>query len=271
MNFLTDFATTSVLAIAVGLFVGLWLAREVGYRIGRRFAARQEGQNEGVGLVVGAILGLLAFVLALTLSFADARFAERRAGTLAEANAIGTAWLRAEAIGHPRGIAIARLLVDYAHTRADFVRASGEAAELEVINQRTQALQAEIWGHLAAIVRERPDAVSSAFQASLNDTFDMGTAERFAYDFRFPPQLLRLLMGMALFGMAALGVQFGLKGNPTRVLAALLALLWTIVIVDILDLGAGRVGAIRTSAEVYEWTIQGFGKDVAIPPMPTGH
>ena len=37
-----------------------------------------------------------AFVLALTLSFANTRFSERRAGTLAEANAIGTAWLRGQ-------------------------------------------------------------------------------------------------------------------------------------------------------------------------------
>jgi hypothetical protein len=49
--------------------------------------------------VVGGMLSLLAFVLALTLSFANTRFSERVEGTLAEANAIGTAWLRAEAIG----------------------------------------------------------------------------------------------------------------------------------------------------------------------------
>jgi hypothetical protein len=40
------------------------------------------------------MLGLLAFVLALTLSFANSRFSERIQGTLNEANAIGTAWLR---------------------------------------------------------------------------------------------------------------------------------------------------------------------------------
>jgi hypothetical protein len=271
MNLIREVATTSVLAIIFGLFAALWLARELGYWIGCRFATRREGQAEGVGVVVGAILGLLAFVLALTLSFATMRSSERRAGTLAEANAIGTAWLRAEAIGHPRGIAIARLLEDYARTRADFVRSSGDPAELEILDQRTQTLQTDIWGHLAAIVRERPDAISSALQASLNETFDMSTAERFAYAFTLPPQLFRLLIGMAVLGMAALGVQFGLKGNPTRILATLLALLWAIVIVDILDLAAGRLGAIRTSAEVYDWTIQDFGKDMAIPPMPAGH
>jgi hypothetical protein len=59
------------------------------------------------------MLSLLAFVLALTLSFANTRFSERVEGTLAEANAIGTAWLRAEAIGHVRGPEIAKLLEEY--------------------------------------------------------------------------------------------------------------------------------------------------------------
>jgi len=45
---------------------------------------------EGVGGLVGSLLGLLAFVLALTLSFASERFNERRLGTLAETNALGT-------------------------------------------------------------------------------------------------------------------------------------------------------------------------------------
>ena len=73
--------------------------------------------------MVGGLLGLLAFVLALTLSFGSARFEERRQGTLAEANAIGTAWLRAEATGHPRGSEIARLLEDYGRLRKDYLQA----------------------------------------------------------------------------------------------------------------------------------------------------
>lgn len=52
-----------------------------------------------MGILVGGFLALLAFVLELTLSFASERFSDRRNATLNEANAIGTAWLRARAIG----------------------------------------------------------------------------------------------------------------------------------------------------------------------------
>ncbi len=268
MTFVTDIAAISVLLFAAILFILQLVAREVGYAIGRRHAVRQPGGGETVGVVVGAMLALLAFILALTLSFANTRFAERRADTLSELNAIGTAWLRAEAIAHPRGVVIARLIEDYARTRADFVRADNDPVELSAITQRTQTLQTLIWGNLAAIVHEKPDPISAALQAFLNDMFDTGSAARFAYSFRLPAGLLWLLIGMAMLGMGALGFQFGIKGSPTRLLSTLLVLVWTLVIVDILDLAAARLGAIRTGAQVYDWTIQGFGKDIPIPPPP---
>ena len=243
-------------------------AHEVGYWLGRRRAAQRGAQADSVSVVVGGMLALLAFVLALTLSFANNSFSERRAGTLAEANAIGTAWLRANAIGHPRGSEVARLLEEYTHLRIDFIRAENDPAELDKMNRRTNALQTEIWGHASAIARERQDPVVVSLMAALNDTFDMTTAARFAYGLRLPPQLAWLLFGMALISMAALGYQVGLRGNPSHSMAALLTLMWTAVIVVILDLASPRIGSLRTSAAVYEWTLQGFQGGVPIPTPP---
>ncbi len=107
MAVLVEIAVWSIVAFGAILFVALLVAHEAGYWIGRRQASRRETPGEGVGVLVGGLLGLLAFVLALTLSFASERFNDRRSGTLAETNAIGTAWLRAKAIGQPRGDEIA--------------------------------------------------------------------------------------------------------------------------------------------------------------------
>ena len=81
MTYLADIADWSILAVALLLFAIQWIAYEAGGWLGRRYAARNESPPEGVGVVVGGLLGLLAFVLALTLSYANNRFAERRAGT----------------------------------------------------------------------------------------------------------------------------------------------------------------------------------------------
>ena len=267
-SLLTTIAAWSLLGFALLLFVVQLCAHELGYQIGRRRAARHAVQADNVGVVVGGMLALLAFVLALTLSFANASFSERRAGTLAEANAIGTAWLRAQAIGGPRGSEIARLLEQYTHLRIDFIRADNDPAGIDELNHRTSALQTQIWGHASALARERTDPVVVSLLTALNDTFDTTTASRFAYGLRLPPELSWLLFGMALLSMGALGYQVGLRGNPSHVLAALLTLMWTAVIVDILDLASPRIGGLRPSAAVYEWALQGFQGGVPIPPPP---
>ena len=268
MTLITAIADRSLLAFGVLLFLVQLVAHEIGYRIGLWLAARRGPQTDTVGVVVGGMLGLLAFVLALTLSFANTGFSERRAGTLAEANAISTAWQRAEAIGLPRGDEIARLLEQYTHLRIAFIQAENDPAALDDLNRRNNALQTQIWGHVSAIARERSDAVVASLMAALNETFDMTTAARFAYALRLPPQLLGLLIGMAMISMAALGYQMGLRRNQLHVLAALLTLMWTVVIYDIIDLASPRYGSLRTSAAVYEWTLQSFHGGVPIPPPP---
>ena len=237
MTVLAAIANWSVFAFAVLLWFVQMLAHEAGYWFGSHRRARGgEVQAEGVGIVVGGMLGLLAFVLALTLSFANSRFSERVEGTLNEANAIGTAWLRAQAISHVRGPEMARLLEEYTTLRRDYVREGRDPTVVDELNQRTNALQSKMWGHMAAIVREQPDPVSASLMAALNDAFDQATAERFAFYLRLPSPIFWLLIGMTLLGTAALGYQLGLRARRVHILVVLLTVMWTAVIVDILDL-----------------------------------
>jgi hypothetical protein len=269
MTMLAAIADWSVLAFALLLMATQMLAHEAGYWLGyRRQSPDGEVQAEGVSVVVGGMLGLLAFVLALTLSFANTRFTERVEGTLAEANAIGTAWLRAQAIGRVRGPEIAKLLEEYAQLRRDYVREGRNQADIDELNRQTNALQTKMWGHVAAIIGEHPDPVSASLMAALNDVFDQATAERFAYNLRLPSPIFWLLIGMTLLGTAALGYQLGLRERKVHILVALLTLMWTAVIVDILDLASPRIGAFRASTAVYDWTLQGFKGGLQIPPLP---
>jgi hypothetical protein len=106
-----------------------------GHRAGR--AQLPPGEAAGIGHVVTGMLALLAFSPGLALSMAQSRSDTRRAAALHEANAIGTAWLRAHAIGHERGPAIARLLEDYIRLRIECVRAGPDQTGLSAIGQRT--------------------------------------------------------------------------------------------------------------------------------------
>jgi hypothetical protein len=258
MVLLAEILAFSLFAFWLLFFLVQWLAQALGAWLGRRHTARGTAPAEGVGVVVGGMLGLLAFVLALTLSFATTRFEERRQGTLMEANAIGTAWLRAKAIGHPRGEELAKLFEEYTKLRADFITAPLDRDVVRSINDKTSALQNRIWDHVTAIVRERPDPISSALMAATNEVFDSSTAERFAFNQSMPAQMVWLLMGIAVLSIGALGYQLGMRGLSLPILSVLLIGMWTSVIVVILDLSAPRIGSMRSSAAAYYWTLDGF-------------
>ena len=258
MMFLAEILAFSLFAFWLLFFVIQWVAQAIGAWLGRRHTARGAAPAEGVGVVVGGMLGLLAFVLALTLSFATTRFEERRQGTLMEANALGTAWLRAKAIGHPRGEELAKLFEDYTRLRADFIKAPASRDAVRAINDKTSELQNRIWEHVTVIVRERPDAISSSLMAATNEVFDRSTAERFAFSLTMPPQMVWLLMGIAVLSIGALGYQLGMRGLSLPILSVLLIAMWTSVIVVILDLSAPRIGSLRSSAAAYYWTLDGF-------------
>jgi len=272
MGWLVELAAFSLLAFGGVMvafqFGALWLGARFGVRHARRVAAGDGDPVEGVGVVVGALLGLLAFTMGLTISIAAARFEDRRRAALDEANAIGTAWLRAEAIGHPRGSEIARLLEGYTEARIAWVSAPRDSATLGRTAAESGRLQTVIWGHAAAIVRERPDPVVASLQVSLNEAFDMATTQRWAFTGQMPIELPWLLLGLTLVSVGGIGYQWGIKRRWHPVIAALLLAAWSGCLMMIVDLSNPRIGWVRVDAGPYLWTLQGFRGGVPIPPAP---
>src|SRR5688500_15183798 len=116
-------ADVQELAIGVGLLLGLLAAVEAGYWIGRRrVAAAQDGAPGGggqVGAIQGAMLGLLGLLLGFSFAGAASRFIERQDLIVQEANAIGTAYLRADVIPEPHASELRQGLADYVAHRLD--------------------------------------------------------------------------------------------------------------------------------------------------------
>jgi hypothetical protein len=263
VSLLADIARHSLLAFAAVLFALQLAAREVGYAFGRR-KARADAPVEGVGVVVTSMLGLLAFVLGLTLAYANARFQERRLDTLAEAQSIGTSWLRAQAVGQHQGQEIARLLEDYTRVRIEFIRLPSDG-DVAAVEQRTGALQSQIWTRVVDLARDRADPLLASLVASLNETFDLAMAQRFAFTSGPAAQLVMLLLFMTMASMGGLGYQFGLRGRPLRTMTLALLAMWTAVLVVIIDLGAPRLGNILTDPGPLQWTLESFAAPLAAP------
>jgi hypothetical protein len=257
-----------VLGIAAQGLIWLWLFlilvqtvfAAVGSVLGKRLAGDAPPRAEATGLVTGGILGLTGFVLALTLSFGTGRMAERRAGALEEANAIGTAWLQATALPDPRAASIAALLEDYAQARLEFAEASFGSPALTELSATTDGLQGQIWAEMTALLAVRTDPHSVSLMNAINHVFDMTTSERLSLSSGMPSRLIDILFGMVCISAAVAGFQMGLKKQRAPVLLGILFTVWSAVILTVLDFGAPRLGNFRTVTDPYVWTISSFSQ-----------
>lgn len=262
LNSLTELALWNLWAFMGVLAAVQILVFAVGYQFARRRVAAGQTPSEGLKIVGGGILALTAFVLALTLSFASNRLQERRNDGLEEANAIGTAWLQASATGEAHGAAIAREFETYITLRRTSLTLDVKDPRIAEIADEVSALQTKIWAEVSALVSARPDPLTVSVMNSVNHAFDMTTAQIMAVGTPMPPQLTVLLLMLVLAGVFVVGFQLGFVGRPHAVLSVLLILVWTDIVVLILDFGNSRVGQFRTTTVAYDMTIAGMG----LPP-----
>ena len=247
---------------AVVLFLSFTLAVTVGYHLGRWAVIKRpakSGETSGVSTLTAGMLGLLAFTLSLSINFAQNRYEARRGLVLAEANAIGTAWLRTKLIDGDDGPPIAAKIEDYAKARLDFTVAASDA-DVPALVARSNALRNDIWRIEQVVARRSANAVTVALVNALNDMFDSSTSQQFAYESRVPAQLSMALFYGALLTMGALGYQFGLSGKRQLVLSSLLLVMWSGGMMLMIELSQPRMGDIRVDAEPLVWVIQGFSE-----------
>ena len=112
------------------LVLAFW---EAGYQFGHRWRAKGITENEGlVSSMVSIIVGLVAFLLAFSFNMASGRFQERRDVLIADVNAIGTTYLRADTVAEPERSKIKELLRAYVDNRIN----AGSVDEMKARLQR---------------------------------------------------------------------------------------------------------------------------------------
>jgi hypothetical protein len=96
-----SFFSLSSWALALILLAVVGGVTVVGLAAGRYLRHHSETLREPLGVLQAALLGVVGLLLAFGLSLAVGRYEDRRAAVVSEANAIGTAYLRAQTIGEP--------------------------------------------------------------------------------------------------------------------------------------------------------------------------
>lgn len=236
---------------------------EIGYRYGYWWQERTQDEKEGpTGMIVGSLLALMAFLLAVAMGMASDRFDTRRGLVLAEANSIGTTYLRAGYLPEPASSEIRDLLREYVPLRIT----TNDLADVRVKIARSVELHKKLWSLAEELARATPESnVLALFIDSLNDMIDLNetrvTAGIYA---RVPETIILLLFCGSMLTLAMVGYNAGLiqRRSPltTTVLIALLGAVITLVV----DLDRPRDGFLKVGEQPLIELQEQIG---ALPPV----
>jgi len=190
------------------------------------------------------VLGLLALMMGFTLAMAVDRFEARRHLVLEEANAIQTAYLRAQLIGEPHRTRLSRFLIEYTDNRLALATAnSSDTPRLLANNNR---MLTDLWAATAAGFDSIANLhFSSTFVESMNAVVNLDAARKAARLQHVPVEVLFLLSAYIVATAGVLG--YVLTGPRGQIAGAFLITLLAIALVLITDLDRPKTGGIRES------------------------
>lgn len=218
---------------------------EVGYRLTRARQRKSPDKTDaGVGAMSGASLALLAFLLAFVVSMGSGIATERRILVMAEANAIGSTYLRAGYLDEPYKTEARDLLREYTDLRL----AAHEGEDLATVITRSEEIQNELWASAETMAVESPLPTISLYISAVNEVIDRH-AERVAVgiDIRIPPTILLGVYLVALFTTFLVGVQTGYGEKRNYLALVVLVLILAVVFLLIVDLDRAQEGLLRVS------------------------
>jgi hypothetical protein len=223
------FFSLSSLALAVIILAVVAGVTATGVMLGRYLRKHSETLREPFGVLQGALLGVVGLILAFGLTLAVGRYEDRRAAVVAEANAIGTTYLRAQLLAEPVRDRSLVLLRDYTDLT---LRISSEVPGGPAM-RRTAAAEAAIQRELWRLAGQAIDAAPLAsaprlYVDSLNTMIDQQTVRISALGNRVPGAVLALEVIGAAVALGLLGLYLSVLGRgflPMLLAAALVTML----------------------------------------------
>jgi hypothetical protein len=234
MNFPVVLAVLSLLA--------MWWAGRVGSTIRAKRIGSSGQPSPDFNIALTATLTLLGLIIGFSFSMAMSRYDQRKNYEEAEANAIGTEYVRVDVLPTSDAAKIRNLLASYTDQRILFYR-SRNWAELQRINADTAKLQDELWRTVEVPAAAQPNAVSALTIAGMNDVLNSQGYTQAAWWYRIPTEAWVLMIAIAIYANLLMGL--GAQGPRTNSLLLVLPLLVSISFLLVADIDSPRGGLVR--------------------------
>jgi hypothetical protein len=229
-------------AFAISL-VTMAIAALLGAALARRGVVDDESR-EYFGVVQTATLTLLGLVIGFTFSMAVTRYDQRKNYEEEEANAIGTAYVRADLIPDAESAKLRAGLRDYLHQRIAWYLETDER-RLREVDARTAHLQGELWDIIRAPATAQPTPVMALVVSGMNDVLNTQGYTQAAWWNRIPPAAWVLMLALALCSNVLVGM--GAKSRAHQALLLVLPLIVALAFLLIADIDSPRRGLIAVS------------------------
>jgi hypothetical protein len=220
--------------------VVMWIAAHIGAVVRQRHPLEDELRDD-FNLVETATLTLLGLIIGFSFSMATVRYDQRKNYEEAEANAIGTEYVRAELLPAADAARVHTLLKKYLDLRIAFYR-TRRGMELERINADTIQLQSEMWSAVQAPAVARPEPVIALAVSGMNDVLNSQGYTQAAWWNRIPHSAWGLMIGIAICCNLLIG--YGARSAKTKLLF-ILPLVVAISFLLIADIDSPRGGLIH--------------------------
>jgi len=244
MKFLLDHPILFLLM----LLIVLGSATRLGAALRKRHGPLEEARRSDFDIVLGATLTLLSLIVGFSFSMAASRYDLRKNYEEAEANAIGTAYARADLLPAADAARVKQLLREYADLRVRFYTITNYTLDtdkrLDDLSLATTRLQARLWAAVVAPVTVTPNAPMALVTSAMNDALNsQGYAQAASWN-RIPPGAWVLLCTIGLVATIMIGFRFD-AGSRQRMLMLILPTLVAVSLFLIADIDCPRGGIIR--------------------------
>jgi hypothetical protein len=228
----------TVFAVAL---VAQWLATYIGAYLRKLRQPLRADERDDFETVRTATLTLLALIIGFSFSMAVSRYDQRKNYEEAEANAIGTEYVRADLLPPENAANVRELLRRYVDQRVAFYLSRGQQ-QISQIDADTAKLQADLWSAVLHPASTQPTAVMALAVAGMNDVLNSQGYTQAAWWNRIPVAAWGL---MGLIAIACSIMQgYGEHGTKTSVLL-ILPIILAIAFLLIADIDSPRGGIIR--------------------------
>lgn len=173
------------------------LAAGVGDILRSRFHHLVEEERDDFGIILGATLTLLGLLIGFSFSMAISRYDQRKNYEEAEANAIGTEYVRADVLPPGDRGRVRELLKKYLDERVLFYT-TGDRNRLAKINTDTGELQSELWAAVRPTASAQPTCVMALVLSGMNDVLNSQGYTQAAWWNRIPIAAWALMAGIAI-------------------------------------------------------------------------